>query len=171
VENGKRWTEDSHTGHVNTYRDPASNGTYDYGVQVFSNISVVTDFFRHYDIPLIAPGALEGNTSHSANFDTGAIVHVDQDDAAQDQALKAYGAQVAKYPSINAVWDIPRPVPEDFLLPFGDFIAKYNLESFAYLAYSYQQGMGNILAQSSLYMLHYFDSKTVRPLRPRSIHL
>lgn len=148
-------------GHVNTYHDPTSNGTYDYGVQIFSNISVVTNFFRHYDVPLVAVGALGAGTSITVDFDTGAAIPVVQNTTALGQALMGYGAQVAKYPSISTVWDIPSPIPEDLLLPLGDFLTKYSLQSLAYIAYTYQQGLGNILAATTLYVLRFFDRKYI----------
>jgi flavin-dependent dehydrogenase len=45
-------------GHVNTYHDPATGITFDYGVITFDNISVVTDYFKHFDVPLGPVGDL-----------------------------------------------------------------------------------------------------------------
>lgn len=144
---------------MNTYRDPTSGGTFDYGVQIFSNISVVRDFFSHYKIPLVPAGPLGGSTSQTVDFSSGLPITVPQDTAAIGQALMGYGAQVAKYPSLNTFWKIPQPIPEDLLMPFGAFLQKYNLQSLAYIAYSYQQGLANVLAQTTLYLIRFFDRK------------
>lgn len=144
---------------MNTYRDPTSGGTFDYGVQIFSNISVVRDFFSHYKIPLVPAGPLGGSTSQTVDFSSGLPITVPQDTAAIGQALMGYGAQVAKYPSLNTFWKIPQPIPEDLLMPFGDFLQKYNLQSLAYIVYSYQQGLANVLAQTTLYLIRFFDRK------------
>lgn len=144
---------------MNTYRDPTSGGTFDYGVQIFSNISVVRDFFSHYKIPLVPAGPLGGSTSQTVDFSSGLPITVPQDTAAIGQALMGYGAQVAKYPSLNTFWKIPQPIPEDLLMPFGAFLQKYNLQSLAYIVYSYQQGLANVLAQTTLYLIRFFDRK------------
>ena len=44
-------------------------------------------------------------------------------------ALAAYAAQLARYPYLDAGFDLPYPVPSDLLLPFGDFVKKDSLES------------------------------------------
>lgn len=44
-------------------------------------------------------------------------------------------------------------------MPFGDFLQKYNLQSLAYIVYSYQQGLANVLAQTTLYLIRFFDRK------------
>lgn len=48
-------------GHTNTYTDPSTNETVDYGVVVFHNLTVVNDYFARFDIPLTtAPSATTG---------------------------------------------------------------------------------------------------------------
>lgn len=124
---------------------------------------MVTNFFGHYDIPLVAAGAL-GGSSQTVDFASGNVIPTVQNVTALAQGILGYGAEVAKYPTINTKWDIPEPVPEDFTLPLGDFITKYGLQSWAYIAYTYQQGLGNILAQSTLYVLRYFDAQQVQDI-------
>ena len=97
----------------------------------------------------------------TVDFDTGATIPVVQNQTALGQAIMGYGAQVAMYPTISTTWDIPNPIPEDLLLPLGDFVNKYSLQPFAYLAYLYQQGLGNILAAKTLYVMRYFDCKYI----------
>ena len=44
-------------------------------------------------------------------------------------AIGRYAAQLAKYPYLNGtLGEIPDEVPADFLIPFGDFITKYELQ-------------------------------------------
>ena len=139
------------TGHVNTYVDPQSGQTYDYGVQVFSNISVITNFFAHFNIPLAPVEASSGGVTKYVNFDTGAEVPTsDLIGGNITAAWIEYASQQAKYPTIFPEWDLPYPVPEDLLMPFGDFLRKYDLKAMAYQAFQYDQGAGNILAQPTL---------------------
>ena len=145
-------------GHVNTYVDPESGQTYDYGVQVFSNISVLYNFFSHFDIPVVPLETSGGGVTKYVNFDTGAEVPTSDLIAGNiTAAWLEYADQQAKYPSIFREWDLPHPVPEDLLMPFGNFIRKYDLKAMAYQAYQYDQGAGNILAQPTLYMMKYQD--------------
>ena len=46
--------EDLLGGQVDTYVDPVSGKTIDYGVKVFNNVSVVTDYFASLGVGLIA---------------------------------------------------------------------------------------------------------------------
>jgi hypothetical protein len=145
-------------GHVNTYVDPKTGQTYDYGVQVFSNISVLYNFFSHFNIPLVPLETSTGGIAKYVNFDTGAEVPTsDLIGGNITAAWLKYASQQAKYSSIYQEWDLPSPVPEDLLIPFGDFLRKYDLKAMAYQAYQYDQGAGNILAQPTLYMMKYQD--------------
>ena len=154
------------TGPVTTYTDPTTGQTYDYGVQIFSNLSVVHDFFSHFDIPLVQlPAPKFGGVTTMIDFETGEVV-----DPAElymgniTAALMGYGEQQAKYSGIFKDWNLPHPIPEDLLLPFGDFLKKHSLEAFAYIAFLYDQGMANILAQPTLYVMKYQDQVQLRDL-------
>lgn len=118
----------------------------------------MTNFFNHFNVPLAPPSTSSGGVSKSVNFETGALVP----DSALitgnlSAALLEYAEQEAKFPTIFDKWDLPYPVPEELLMSFGDFIKKYNLKAMAYMAFEYDQGAANILAQSTLYMLKYQD--------------
>jgi hypothetical protein len=48
---------------------------------------------------------------------------------------------------------LPQPVPEDLLLPFGQFVAKYHLENVAYYIAQFAIGNGNVFQQPTVYIL------------------
>jgi hypothetical protein len=153
------------TGHVNTYVDPKSEQTYDYGVQIFSNISVLSNFFAHFNIPLAPVPAPSGGATKYINFENGAELPPSQIAGGNlTEAWIEYTSQQAKYPTIFEEWDLPYPVPEDLLMPYGDFLHKYNLEAMAYQAFLYDQGSGNILSQPTLYMMKYQDRVQMKSL-------
>ena len=55
----------------------------------------------------------------------------------------AFQTQVAKYPFLDYSLDsIPFLVPADLLLPFGQFITKYNLQDAVPYLSLYGQGLG-----------------------------
>lgn len=153
------------TGPVTTYTEPSTGQTYDYGVQIFSNLSVVHNFFSHFEIPLVRLPPPSGGNTTMINFETGEVVAPSQLYMGNlTAALLGYAEQEAKYSSIFEDWNLPSPVPEDLLMPFGDFLKKHSLEAFAYIAFIYDQGTANILAQPTLYVMKYQDQVQIRDL-------
>lgn len=99
------------------------------------------------------------------NFETGEAVPPSQLYMGNvTDAPLGYAAQQAKYSSMFEEWNLPDPIPEDLLMPFGDFLRKHNLEAFAYIAFLYDQGMANILKQPTLYVMKYQDQVQMRDL-------
>jgi monoamine oxidase len=110
--------EDVLGGHTNTYVDPQTKITIDYGVLVYHDIPVVQNYFNRLNIPFaIEPMGGYGNTTY-ADFKEGKII-ANFIPSNPTNALAAYGAQVAQYPSLNAGFLLPNPVPEDLFMPFG----------------------------------------------------
>lgn len=139
-------------GHTNTYTDPSTNETVDYGVSIFNNLTIVKDYFARFDIPLTtAVLSAPGEVTEYVDFATGGSVagYTPPDPSA---ALAAYGAQLEKYAYVEAGFDLPDPVPTDLLLPFGDFVTKYNLEAAVGFMFVFLQGFGNLLEQLTLYV-------------------
>lgn len=158
-------TKDRLGGHTNTYTDPSTNETIDYGVVVFENLTIVKNYFARFDIPLTtASFSAPGQVTEYVDFRTGEIVagYVPPDASA---ALAAYGAQLENYPYLSAGFDLPNPVPTDLLLPFGDFVTKYNLEAAVGFLFGFAQGLGNLLEQYTLYVFKNFGLPTLQSLQ------
>ena len=152
-------------GPVTTYTEPSTGQTYDYGVQVFSNLSVVHNFFSHFEIPLVRLPPPSGGNTTMVDFETGEVIEPSKLYMGNlTAAMLGYAEQEAKYSSIFEDWNLPNPVPEDLLMPFGDFLRKHSLEAFAYIAFIYDQGIANILAQPTLYVMKYQDQVQMRDL-------
>ena len=153
-------------GHTNTYTDPDTNETVDYGVVYFHNLDSVRNYFARFDIPLetVSTAAASGEVSKYVDFRTGKVVagYVPTDPSA---ALAAYGAQLAKYPYVETGFDLPYPVPADLLLPFGDFVKKYNLQAAVNLLFTFAQGLGNLLDQLTLYVFKNFGLGILQDLQ------
>jgi hypothetical protein len=152
-------------GHTNTYTDPSTNKTIDYGVQVFHNTSVVKKYFAGLDITLTeAVFRAPGQTSTYVDFQSGKVVvgYTPEDPTA---ALAAYAAQLAKYPYVETGFDLPNPVPADLLLPFGDFVKKHALHDMVGLLFLYGQGLGDVLSQLTLYVFKIFGQGILESLR------
>jgi hypothetical protein len=150
-------------GHVNTYVDPATGASFDYGVIAFDNSSIVRNYFAHFNIPLVSAYTASNTTYEYANFKTGEYVSSSSLPSQESlaAALLAYLGQLAKYPYISKGFDLPSQIPEDFLLTWGDFIEKYQLGGLSFESSLFLEGVGNILAQTALYMLKYLGANTV----------
>lgn len=152
-------------GHTNTYIDPSTNETVDYGVSVFHNLTIVQKYFARFDIPLVkATLFAPGQVTEYVDFRTGKIVagYALPDPSA---ALAAYGAQLEKYAYVEAGFDLPDPVPADLLLPFGEFVTKYNLEAAMGFIFGFAQGLGNLLEQYTLYVFKNFGLGILQDLQ------
>ncbi|KAK0742608.1 hypothetical protein B0T18DRAFT_413362 [Schizothecium vesticola] len=155
-------------GHVDTYRDPVTGQTFDYGVLALLNTSVVRDYFALFSEALtVYTGAGPAVTRVYANLATdGEIVTPPStipwtDPAAVFASFLGYGAQISQYPFLSDGYSLPNPVPEDLLLPFGDFLAKHDLQALAGTAFSIVQGVGNLLATTTLYVFKYLPKTTI----------
>ncbi|KXT19041.1 hypothetical protein AC579_8745 [Pseudocercospora musae] len=154
-------------GHVNTYTDPATGATTDYGVVVWANISVVTNFWNHYGEPLIQlPGQI-GAGAGAADFKSGTVLPAaatQLDPQAVAGNLTAWIAALQKYPGLISTFDPPYPVPQELLRPFGEYVQKHNLPIVAQFAANFGQGQGNILALPAIYIFKSFDIHQARAL-------
>ena len=151
-------------GHTNTYVDPVTGAPVDFGVALWEDIPVVRNYFAHLGVALttVDSNAPSPFVNDFADFASGTIIPssaLPQGNPAT--AFATYLAQQAKYPYLNNGFDLPSPVPDDLLLPFGDFIKKYQLDDMAYIVFQYGQGLGNILAQLTLYTLKNFNTEVV----------
>jgi hypothetical protein len=149
-------------GHAQTYTDPVNNWTIDYGVIIFSNISVVTDYFARFDVPLtsFSASSAAGSSRKYVDFTTGEVASnfTQPNSTAISSAFPGFAQQLAKYPGINIGFNMTYPVDEDLLLPFGEFLAKYDLDVLAYLSYQYHQGLVPHLNMTTLYVLKSFNT-------------
>jgi hypothetical protein len=145
-------------GHTNTYTDPATQNTLDYGVQSYWNISVTRDYFGHFDIP-ITDWKAEPKTAVHMDFKTGKQV-----DVRTSTNYSAYIQQLDKYPWLEYNWNQGQPVPDDLVLPFRDFVTKYHLEDIAYIAYFSCQGFANVLDQLTINVMKFFDKSFIGAL-------
>lgn len=96
--------------------------------------------------------ALNATTTH-VDFATRAAVNVTGSDERGQQSTTGYSAylqQVRKYPGLAYSWDVSYPVPKDLLLPFSDFIVKYNLSDVSYDIFQGGSGFANILQQPTI---------------------
>jgi hypothetical protein len=69
-------------------------------------------------------------------------------------ALKKYiSLYNTQFPFLDNGFNLPDPVPEDILLPWANFMAKYGLDAAAFSVYGINQGVGNEMALPALYAM------------------
>ena len=156
-------------GHCETYTDPATGTPVDYGVVVFHNLPVVTSYFARLGVPLIQlpPGSLGGGVTKYFDYRTGKQVagYTPPSQADVGQALGFYFGYLqqlkATYYDLDSGFDLPTPVPPDLLMPFRDFVTKYSLQPLVNTVFNFGQGMGNLLAMPTVYVLKNFSAQVV----------
>lgn len=158
--------EDALGGHTHTYQDPTTNKTIDFGVVVFNNEQLVKDYLGRLDIPWkVAPPSLLGSDTDALYVDvhTGEVINHTAPDPGP--GLAAYAGLLAKYPYLETGLFLPDSVPEDLVLPFGDFVAKYpNISSAVPTIFNFGQGLGDTLYQPTLYVLKLVSQDVVRDI-------
>ncbi|KAJ6022083.1 FAD/NAD(P)-binding domain-containing protein [Penicillium herquei] len=156
--------EDVLGGHTNTYRDPLTNTSVDYGVLVFHDQTVVKDYFKRLNVSWVitrpefgasTPNYLDPKTAKSLQYTS----------PDPTSALVAYATELSRYPKLEQGFFLPDPVPEDLLLPFGKFIEKYpDIANATYLAFNYGQGLGDYLKQPTLYVFKNFGLDIIQDI-------
>ncbi|KAJ5122678.1 hypothetical protein N7448_003811 [Penicillium atrosanguineum] len=150
-------------GHTNTYKDPETWVTVDYGVEIFHNQQLVKDYFNRLNVSWTIEVPNFGSSSpHYLNSSANSIIYESPDPR---EGLLAYAEQLAKYPSIERGFFLPDPIPEDLLLPFGQFLAKYpGIGNAAYTIFQYGQGLGDFLNQPTLYVFKNFGLDIIQDI-------
>lgn len=151
-------------GHTNTYTDAATGLTVDYGVQAYLDSPVTRDWFAHFDVGLEAY-AVSDSSYLPVDFTTGQVVTTFS--GATD--LGPWAEQLAKYPWLDYTSEVPRPIAEDLLLTFGDFVTKYNLSTSAYDIYLSAQGLSDPLAHTTFDVLKMVDPAFLAELEGASL--
>jgi putative NAD(P)-binding protein len=139
-------------GHTETYIDPLTGIPADYGVMIFENTPQVNGFFGRFGIPLAQfPTAGAALTAY-LDMRTGAPVpgYVPP----VPLALPVYYGIISQWGPLDTNYNLPNPVPPDLLSPFGDFVAKYGLESAVQTISSFGQGHGDLAQVPTLYVVN-----------------
>ncbi|GKT40628.1 beta-cyclopiazonate dehydrogenase [Colletotrichum spaethianum] len=145
-------------GHVDTFRDPATGAPIDYGVQAYIQNNQTTQFFERFGVQLNT-SALSPFPSKVVDFKTGFVVPnaTAVDPNTLVGPLANYLFSILQFDFLaEGAYDIPENVPEDLLLPFGQFVDKYNLTDVVQVVWIFAQGVGNLLETPTLYVLQNF---------------
>ncbi|TEA19760.1 Beta-cyclopiazonate dehydrogenase [Colletotrichum sidae] len=145
-------------GHVNTFREAATGAPIDYGAQAYIQNNQTLEFFGRFGVQLNA-SVLSPLPSKIVDFKTGYLVpNASATDPNQLVGpLANYLFATLNFPFLaEGAYDIPDEIPEDLLLPFGQFITKYNLTEVVPVVWIFAHGLGNLLETPTLYALQSF---------------
>lgn len=152
-------------GHTETYTDPNTGTPIDYGVAFFHDLDVVHEYFDRFSVPLtyVPLTASTGGSTQYFDFTTGVRTNYTRSDPTA--ALEAYAAQLAKYPYLEEGFDLPDDVPEDLLLPFGEFARKYSIDAIVFSIFQVSQGYGDFLQLPTIYVMKIYGASLIRDLQ------
>ncbi|KAK2463062.1 hypothetical protein APHAL10511_004717 [Amanita phalloides] len=150
-------------GHTNTYIDPTTKATWDYGVQFFHDLTLVTNYFDRLNVKLVNANVdtPPAGSQLYVDFNTGNAFNDFTPPNATD-GLIAYSTQLERFTFLNGGFDLPKPVPRDLLLPFGDFVRKYGLDSMVFTTFSFGETLGVLLKQPTIYVMKRFGQDLLR---------
>lgn len=152
-------------GHCETFHDPVTGGTLDIGVIIFHDLPLVRDFFARFNVPL-APYLGSGGSIEYMDFRSGRVVAGYEPPV--PTALPAYYELLQQFPYLDDGFDLPDPVPETLLQPFGDLVRERALTSAVPLLFEYAQGFGDLLAKPSLYVMKNLGREVIQGVLSRS---
>ncbi|KAG8167821.1 hypothetical protein KVR01_003510 [Diaporthe batatas] len=110
-------------GHTQTWHDPTTDQPFDYGVQVYTNLTTSSDFFERLNVPQLY-----------ADFATGkAVDYTPPSTTEVTDAMARWREQWLKYQDLllptRANFPTGDDIPQDLLLTWKDFARKYDLEA------------------------------------------
>ncbi|KAF3039149.1 hypothetical protein E8E12_003795 [Didymella heteroderae] len=141
-------------GHTETYTDPQSGYPIDMGVRLYYDDRTVHDWYARFNLSTITinVGVTGGAAPQYVDFRTGKVLQgvPAGNDTALAAALQRYSAVLAKYPQLESGYFLPDPVPEDLLMPFGQFVEKYDIGAAVQFFFNVAGAFGDTLELPTL---------------------
>ena len=152
---------------MNTYVDPVSNATIDYGVVAYLRYGHSAAFFKRFDVP-ITPYVPVPPTPVYVNIADGCLL-----ESYEPPSFNATVAAIAKWLKLTApytdkllpglwnFWD-PSNIPSELLLPFGEFAERHGLEAaYPEMAVISNVGVGGVRDILTLYVYFAFGRPVI----------
>ena len=147
----------SQGGHTNFYHDSVSGKTINVGVQAWMEYKDSFDFPARMNVSTSGSMQFTANTAQYIDTKTGKPVPNYAMPSSDDlyPALARYLEVLEKYEDmiLPGLLNFPKPedIPEDLLMPFGEFVTKYNLEAAVPQIWdSTAQGLGDTMSVVTL---------------------
>ncbi|KAF9889526.1 hypothetical protein FE257_007236 [Aspergillus nanangensis] len=135
-------------GHVNSYTDPPTGVSVDWGVHQYTDIHEAREFLDFLNISYIPYMSGDGPLINF-DFSTGTILP-ETNSSDIWAASSRYNEQLEIYPYLEDGFALPDPVPDELLLNYSAFVERHGLES---LVVEHSIALGDILNLPSLYVM------------------
>jgi hypothetical protein len=155
-------------GHVNSWTDPDTGIPYDHGVKTFIDSGNAKAFFNRLGIET-GTMQMPTLTTEYIDFKTGKVIAFKYPDfGIIAEALDRFRILAEEYePLIQGpgyfAFPEPENIPEELLIPFGEFVTKHNLENAMPFVYETTGlGIGNMTNELTLFALQAFGASMAR---------
>lgn len=136
-------------GHTETYTDPISGYPIDMGVKLYYDDPIVYDWYARFNLSTatLNVSVTGGAAPQYVDFRTGQILKgvPAGNDTELAAAIQRYAAVLSKYPQLEVGFFLPDPVPEELLMPFGQFVEKYDIGAAVQFFFNVAGAFGDIL--------------------------
>ncbi|KAK8067546.1 hypothetical protein PG996_006658 [Apiospora saccharicola] len=163
--------QDTLGGHTSVYHDPATGTPINVGVQAWMEYKDTFDFVKRMGVSTNGSMHFASLTSKFVDFQTGKLVngYTAPTDDVKFAALQIYLDACEKYEDmlLPGFFKFPDPaqIPEDLLMPFGQFVDKYGIAAAVpQLWQSTVQGVGNFMDVPTMYIMQASPAPMVRAL-------
>jgi hypothetical protein len=148
-------------GHAEKYVDPGTGTVSNMGVVVWHNLPEARSYLARLGVAVqVSPIVLtSGALSSYVDFRTGKPVPGFTPPAPTQ--LPVLRDLINQYPYLEYGFDLPRPVPAELLMPWGDFLVEHGLDTLPGLVANFGQGLGDIMKQSTLYVMKNFGASLI----------
>lgn len=145
-------------GHTETFHDSLLAAPVEMGVVVFHDLDLVRNYFARFNVALTNINLFASGNASYVNFAAGQLAksYIPPTPQALSAAMKAYGALLSKYAYVQEGFNLPNPVPEELVIPFGEFVEKHSLQAIVYTIFKISQGLGDILNVPTIYVMQNF---------------
>ncbi|EPE10266.1 amine oxidase [Ophiostoma piceae UAMH 11346] len=152
-------------GMVDSYTNPETGNVFDFGVATYTNLTGTEAYFERLGLSTKIP-TFATTVPYYADFTTGETVAFEAPDLVPEFAALAAYYEIAKnyselFMPSYANWPAPDEIPEDLLLPFGEFAAKYELNDTMLLLWAgIGAGLADMLSIPTIFMMQTFGPQT-----------
>lgn len=145
-------------GHTETYHDQETGIPIDIGVKLYHDEPLVHQWFARFNLSLVPTDGLAAAAAGpnlNVDFRTGQVIPglPPANQTAIGAAIARYAAVIAQWPELEGGFYLPDPIPEDLLMPFGQFVQKYQLTDAVQTIYILTSANGDILEIPTLQVI------------------
>ena len=154
-------------GHVSTFDDLSTGKPFDFGVNSYNDYGPAKDFFNRLGISF-SPAPRVALTQRFVDFQTGRpVAYEPSSNQDRKAALQKFLTVTEPYEKflLPGYWNFPQPrdIPEDLLLPFAQFVNKYNISACANQVFEVTgMGVGDFQNSLTMYVLSAFNQPMIR---------